>query len=154
MKKMTVARYIDQQVTLCGRSQREIAEMCGWLNSNIITMLKRGQTKLPVAKVGVLAEALGVDPRVLLRLAMTEYMPDTWAVLEEIIGTASTVTDDELAIIEFIREVGLGRTPRLDNNASRAELATVIRKLAERDEAKDAAAVERLSAVPRVLRHR
>jgi hypothetical protein len=47
MNPMTVARYFRQQIALCGKSQRIIAEECDYSNPNMITMIKTGKTKMP-----------------------------------------------------------------------------------------------------------
>ena len=43
--KTTVAKYIERQLALCGRSQKEIATECGYSNANMITMFKTGDRK-------------------------------------------------------------------------------------------------------------
>jgi hypothetical protein len=101
---ITVAKFIDQQITQCGRLQDEIAAECGFANSNIISMIKNGVTKLPLAKVGVMAKALSVDPAYLLRLAMTEYTPEVWSVLESVFGRSSFVTAAELDLLGLLRQ--------------------------------------------------
>lgn len=100
---ITVAAYLDQMLALSEKSQKIIAEEVGYEKPNIITMIKQGKTKLPVSKVGPFAKALGIDPSHLLRLVMSEYMPDTWDSISPLIGQ-SLVTDSEMAIIHVVRE--------------------------------------------------
>ena len=152
MKTMTVARFLEQQIALSGKSQRMIAAECGYPNPNIITMFKKGSTKLPLDKVAAMAEALGADRRHLLRLAMMEYQPEAWAVIVRIMGMGVSVTDAEVAVLELAREAGRGRTPNLDVTESRVELTAAIERAVERDDARDAAAVARLEAMPRNAR--
>jgi hypothetical protein len=80
-KAMRVADYLAQQIILCGKSQKEIAEEVGYEKPNVITMMKQGHTKIPIVKVGAFARALEVDPAYLLRLVCMEYMPETWAAI-------------------------------------------------------------------------
>ena len=101
---ITVAKFIDQQITYREKLQDDIAAECGFANSNIISMIKNGVTKLPLAKVGVMARALDVDPAYLLRLTMSEYMPDVWSVMESIFGRASFVTTGELDLLGKLRQ--------------------------------------------------
>ena len=63
---------------------------------------------MPLAKVGVMARALDVDPAYLLRLALTEYMPDVWSVMESIFGRASFVTTGELDLLGLLRQQAHG----------------------------------------------
>lgn len=102
-ENITVAKFIGQHIEHSGRLQEEIANDCGFVNRNIISMIKNGVTKLPLAKVGVMAKALDVDPAYLLRLTMTEYMPEVWSVMESIFGRASFVTVHELDLLELLR---------------------------------------------------
>ena len=101
---ITVAKFIDQQITYREKLQEKIAAECGFANSNIISMIKNGVTKLPLAKVGVMAKALDVDPVYLLRLTMTEYMPEVWLVMESIFGRAAFVTTGELDLLGKLRQ--------------------------------------------------
>ena len=71
---ITVAKFIGQQIERSERLQEDIATDCGFVNPNMISMIKNGVTKLPLAKIGVLAKALDIEPAYLLRLAMLEYM--------------------------------------------------------------------------------
>ena len=52
----------------------------------MITMIKKGRTKLPLSKVAAMARALDVDPGYLLRLAMSEYDAEAWAVIVQTIS--------------------------------------------------------------------
>ena len=152
MKTMTVARFIEQQIAISGKSQKAIAAECGYTNSNMITMFKQGTTKVPLDKVAAMAAALGADPRYLLRLAMSEYLPEAWALIGRIMGLSVSITDDEVALLELVRTAGQGRTPSLAVTENRAELAAAIECVVERDNARDEAAVARLEALPRNAR--
>ena len=56
-RKVTVAEYIEQQIALSEKSQKDIAAEIGYDKPNVLSMIKQGQTKLPVNKVGPLAKA-------------------------------------------------------------------------------------------------
>lgn len=83
---VTVAEYVSHMVSKCNKSQRDIAVECGFESPNIIAMIKNGSTKVPLNRIGLLAKAIDADPAHLLRLAMSEYMPDTWCSIEAIMG--------------------------------------------------------------------
>ena len=93
MQTMTVARFIEDQIVVSGRSQKLIASECGYANANMITMIKKNRTKLPLNKVAALAHALRVDPKYLLRLVMKEYQPEAWAVIVKIMRSESQCSD-------------------------------------------------------------
>ena len=85
---VSVAEYLSQQIHLSGKAQKDIAEALGYTKPNIITMFKQGKTKIPLNKIAALAKAIGVDPIHFLRIAMLEYSPEMWEVLESMIGKA------------------------------------------------------------------
>lgn len=102
--RTTVADFIADRLATSDKTQREIAQECGFEFPNIITMFKNGSTKLPLNRIGALAKALDADPAHLLRLAMYEYMPDTWEAIENIMQS-TVLTANELALIRSYREV-------------------------------------------------
>ena len=97
---VTLQEYLDKQIAFSSRSQKDIATDCGY-QPNVITMIKQGRTKLPIAKVYPLAVALGIDPVHLLRLTMNEYQPETWLAVEKIMGFS--VSTNEKEIISTLR---------------------------------------------------
>ena len=86
-----------------GRLVHELAPT-GRRKPNIITMFKNGSTKIPMNRIGPLAKALAVDPAHLLRLAMSEYLPDTWDAIEDIMQS-TVLTANELKLVRAYREV-------------------------------------------------
>ena len=123
-RKITVAAYIEQQIALSDKSQKDIAETMGYDKPNVLTMIKQGKTKLPINKVGPLAKALGVDPVHLLRLTLTEYLPDTWEALSELIGD-SLLTKHERRILQVVRDAAGGVDVDLTRDQERAIAAIV-----------------------------
>lgn len=102
--RTTVADFIADRLAESDKTQREIAQECGFEKPNIITMFKNGSTKLPMNRIGPLAKALDVDPAHLLRLAMCEYLPDTWDAIEDIMQS-TVLTANELKLVRAYREV-------------------------------------------------
>lgn len=102
VKKMTVAEYITQQVALSGKTQKEIAKECGYSNPNIIAMFKSGATPVPREKVGLLAMAFGVHPSKLLQLVFSEYDPEAWTLMEQILGPGNFFSPEEISFARFI----------------------------------------------------
>ncbi len=60
-QRLTVAEFLADKIGAIDKTQREIAEACGFDNPNIITMFKNGHTKLPINRIAPLAKALDVD---------------------------------------------------------------------------------------------
>lgn len=103
-QRPTVAEFLADQIATIDKTQREIAEQCGFEHPNVITMFKNGSTKVPINRIAALAKALEVDPVYLLRLVMLEYMPDTWEHVENIMRS-TILTANELELIHSFREV-------------------------------------------------
>jgi len=95
---------IDHIVKSGEKTQRQIAIECGYdgARSNIISMFKQGLTRLPVNKVGPMAKSLGVDAVHLLRLVLGEYNPETWEVLNAMMGNR-LISKGEQVFLDRIR---------------------------------------------------
>ena len=89
-KTPKVADYIAAQIVICGKSQKEIAEEVGFPKANVLTMIKKGQTKLPIKRVPKMAIALDVDPARLMKICLAEYHPEILQVIEETLGEIKT----------------------------------------------------------------
>lgn len=100
----TVAEFIADRLAIIDKTQREVAAECGFETPNVITMFKQGKTKVPLDRIGPLAKALNVDPAHLLRLALQEYMPETWSSIEEILHS-TVLTKNELELVRKYRQV-------------------------------------------------
>ena len=107
----TVCDFIADCLAQSDKTQRQIANECGFDNPNVITMFKTGATKLPLNRIGTVAKALGADPAHLLRLVMTEYMPDTWESIENIMH-GSVLTANELDLVRQFRSVTGNKDPQ------------------------------------------
>ncbi len=102
--RTTVADFIADRLAESDKTQREIAQECGFEKPNIITMFKNGSTKVPLNRIGPLAKAIGADPAHLLRLVMQEYLPDTWEAIEDILKS-TVLTANELDLVRKFRDV-------------------------------------------------
>lgn len=118
-QRPTVAEFLADRIAVIDKTQRDIAEECGFEHPNVITMFKNGQTKLPINRIGPLAKALDVDPVHLLRLVMLEYLPDTWQAIESLMQS-TVLTANELEMVRAFREVtgdGDARAVVIDRSA-------------------------------------
>ncbi|MBB5221652.1 hypothetical protein HNP73_001588 [Amaricoccus macauensis] len=101
-KKTTVADHLVKALDFSGRTQREIAEEIGYQKSNIISMMRAGQTKVPIEKIPPMAKALGVDPVLFVRIALQEYLPTVWETMSTTFG--ENITEQERRFLEILRE--------------------------------------------------
>src|SRR6056297_3865375 len=69
-----LAKYIERRVLelKSKKSQIEIATEAGYVNPNMITMIKQGSTKVALDRVPALARALECDPAYLMRLSLEQ----------------------------------------------------------------------------------
>ncbi len=125
--RISVADYVTHQIVLSGKSQKDIAEELGYEKPNIITMFKQGKTKVPINKVPEFAKALGVDPIHFLRITLLEYAPSIWEVVEKLLGK-TMVSENELEIIQIIRESADGADIAPRNKSEADDLRQVIKK--------------------------
>lgn len=105
----SVARYLEQAIERSGLPQIEIAEALGYDQPNIISMFKTGRTKVPIEIIPKLAELLGVSELYFLKLALEEYHPETWMVIERAFGTL--ISENEMDIVDTIRAASAGTDP-------------------------------------------
>ena len=116
-----LAKFLDTRLLELKhkKTQAEIAEEAGFVNPNMVTMIKKGATKLPIDRAPALAKALESDPALLLRLALEQSEGSTAATaIFEIIG--QPVTKNEMAWINEVREASGDADPRLTSRASAA----------------------------------
>lgn len=142
-KSITVAEYLTQQINICGRSQKEISEDLGYDKPNIITMFKQGKTKLPINKVPGLAKSLGVDPVHFLRIVMSEYSPETWSVIDALVGR-SLLSESEAVILDIVRTIAEGQAIGPETEEDAADIAALAIKWKDRADKNARAAAERV----------
>ena len=95
-----IAKYIDKKIDdLKGvKTQREIAQEAGYETSNIISMLKRGESRVPLEKIPLLSKALGVDPAHMFRLALEQYWPDRGDIIAKLFGRLASENEEEILL--------------------------------------------------------
>lgn len=101
-KMQTVAECIDQAIERSSKSDLEVAREIGYSDPTEIMLLRTGGMQLPCALIKPIAETLRIDVLYLLRLALNEYLPGSFAAVETCLGTKIT-TEHELEIIEAFR---------------------------------------------------
>ena len=116
-----LATFVEKRILelRARKSQAEIAHDAGFVNPNVLTMIKQGGTKLPLDRVPALAKALDADPRRLFLLAFDQAGGETlMCSLEEIFGTV--VTRNEVAWLKAIREASDHSDPNLTSRGHAA----------------------------------
>ncbi|AXT28833.1 XRE family transcriptional regulator (plasmid) [Ruegeria sp. AD91A] len=109
-----MARYVERRVLELKpkKKQAEIAALAGYVNQNMITMIKQGSSKVALDRVPALAKALECDAAYLLRLAIEQSIGLTAAeAVVEVFG--EPVTSNELGWLKAIRKASNNTDPRL-----------------------------------------
>lgn len=94
------------------KNQRAIAFEAGFVNPNMITMLKQGSSKVALDRVPALAKALECDAAYLMRLALEQAIGPT-ASLAVIEAFGEPVTVNEKGWLQAIRNASNHSDPRL-----------------------------------------
>jgi transcriptional regulator with XRE-family HTH domain len=123
-----IAKYLEKQIdALKGvKTQREIAREIGYDKPNMISMFKRGEAKVPLDKIPLLAKALHVDPTHLFRLALEQYWPNMGDMIAGIFGRIASENEEAI----FLKKWRLA-TKELDPDPSPALEAAVDRLISE-----------------------
>jgi len=114
---VTVQSVVCDLIERSGKTQREIAEEMGFTKPNVLSMIKNGQTKLPLEKAAALAVACGGDPVFLVRLVLSEYHPAIWSALVAALGLP--LTQSERCILEIYRCIDPQEKLAIDEPAKR-----------------------------------
>lgn len=127
VRKTKLAVYLDKHISAVSykKTQRQIAAEVGWNRPNMVSMIKRGTTRVPWSSVPALAKAIEGDPAELFRLAVEDYWPEASRIADEIFGTI--VTANERDLLEFVRDLCGGSTPSLSEDL-KAELERALSK--------------------------
>lgn len=92
------AAFLARAIHFSGKTQREIAREAGFPKPNILSMLKQGQSRVPIERIPALAAACHVDPAYFLRLALSEYQPEVYAVLVATLDQPMTANEWEMVL--------------------------------------------------------
>ncbi|WP_226689399.1 helix-turn-helix domain-containing protein [Ruegeria arenilitoris] len=116
-----MAKYVERRVLELKptKSQAEIATQVGYVNPNMITMIKQGSSKVALDRVPALAKALECDAAYLMRLAIEQSIGLTSAeAVVEVFG--EPVTSNELGWLKAIRNASNNTDPRLTSRSDTA----------------------------------
>ena len=107
------------------KTQGKIASEAGFVNPNMVAIIKSGAARLPIDRVPALAKALECDPRRLLQLALEQVGGTAAWTFNEIVGTV--VSGNEVAWLEEIRDAS-GHTDPTLTTRSRSALRSIFGK--------------------------
>jgi hypothetical protein len=100
--KSEVASYVARSIHLSGKSNIQIAAEAGFPNPNVVSMLAKGNTKVPMARIPALAKAMGTDAKILLDGCLAAYHPELHRVISNL-APSMLISRGELSIIRALR---------------------------------------------------
>lgn len=116
-----LARYLTARILELRpkKTQTAIAAEAGFVNPNVLAIIKSGKTKLPLDRVPALAKALECDPGMLFMMALEQLGGSTTErAIKQIFGTL--VTENEAAWLDEIRQASGHTNPSLTTRARSA----------------------------------
>ena len=84
-----LASLLDRHLAASHKPLHRIAKECGFPMPNVLSMIRKGQTKVPLTRIPALARSLDLDERALFEIAVQEYQPDLWSMLDALYGISS-----------------------------------------------------------------
>lgn len=109
-KKTTTHQLLADQQALAGISDKELANALGYQSPNVIQMFKSGAMRIPFTKVPELANALDINPGMLMRRLLQDADPALLHAVEHCVG-ALCLSDGEQKLIAAIRKANPGKEP-------------------------------------------
>lgn len=126
----TVAQYVDAQLGIADRTLRTIAMELGLNSPNLLSMFRKGQTKIPMKIAPALAKAMRCDPTYFTMLCLREYEPEVFSVIENtILKDKFVVTENEKEVIELLRQTNSG-DPKIHDAQQRQAVQRAFETLA------------------------
>lgn len=120
----SVAAFIVRRQKELGLANADLANALNYENHNVITMIRKGRTKLPLDKVAAMASVLQTDPAWLFRKVLGEYAPDTLEAIEVSLGPI--VTKNERAMLDAWRRATNTSDPDISPDLANGFLSIML----------------------------
>ena len=120
---VSMAQYIDEMMEELELSDKGVALRLGYSTPNVIRMFRQGRMKVPLDLVPTLADAIGANRSKLMDRALQEYLPAT---IRALILCHSGFSDNELALVSFIRKISENADPSIDDEHIRKGLEALF----------------------------
>jgi hypothetical protein len=102
-----IQSLLRKSLTLSGRTVDEIAAGSGLADGNTLTLILEGKAKLRFSYIPALAAALRIDAAHLLRMALEEYLPSGWPVIESVFAQGTLTANEKLLLERYRAAVGV-----------------------------------------------
>lgn len=126
IKRQKVAEFITDAIAASSKTQKEIADEMGLKNPNLITMWKQDKGRVPLNRLLSLANALEVDGWFFVRLALLQYYPQLYKIIETV-SPSLILTKNEIEMIQSFRKVTDYADPEFRFNSSETRIIAGFR---------------------------
>lgn len=148
------ALYLSTCIARSSKSQKQIALETGYPQPNILSMFKKGQTKIPVNAVIPLADAIGGDRLFLMRLVLEDHFPDCHEDLQNLIARGEPLTRNECAMLRTVRQTMKAMDIDMGDPEIVRELEQAMQRIARIQERSERGARDHYDMLPRNGKHR
>lgn len=100
----SLVNQIEARQAELGVTDQQLCDALGYEKAVVLTLIKRGNIKMPLNKIPALAAALELDPAELLRAAIRESDPALGQIIEEVFNPLR-LTATEVNLIKNLREL-------------------------------------------------
>lgn len=103
---LTLSELIKQQQEGLGLADMALAEAIGYSNAAVIRLIKTGQMRLPINKARLLAQALEVEPSMVMKVLLREISPDALKSIEDCMGPLHLSPGERRLVMALRRSAG------------------------------------------------
>ena len=108
-----LSEYLDANWDTTGLTNDEAASKFGFLAANVVSMWRTGRTAIPMARLPMIAELLGVDVALLFVLWLKQYRLRNDSVPSALLQTLERrlVTANEAEVVQAVRHATRNANP-------------------------------------------
>lgn len=127
VKPTPVHEILAFQLNASTKTQREIAKAIGYKRPNILSMMKTGETRIPIDVAPKLAKEIGLEPWLFTERCIAEYNPDLLNLLSQTFGCS--LSENERTMLKIIRDASDNQNPAIKTKDQAEALALFARSL-------------------------
>lgn len=104
----TIAQMLALRQAALGAGDHTIAEALGYPSGTVVTLIKEGRMRLPINKAKPFADALDIEPGLVMRAILREMDPSVLKAIEQCLSPLA-LSQGEARLINRLRQSSQGR---------------------------------------------